>query len=110
MQGNTRAGFSAKTAIDRKDFGLVWNMVLEAGGFAVADKIEITLEIEAVKAAPPRPRRSTTPRSALPEQRERAPRQRAWNVDALADARGEAVTMRDADSGPANDTSSAQSV
>jgi polyisoprenoid-binding protein YceI len=49
MQGNTRAGFSAKTSIDRKDYGLVWNMVLEAGGIAVADKIEITLEVEAVK-------------------------------------------------------------
>jgi len=48
--GNTRAGFSAKTAIDRKDYGLVWNMVLEAGGIAVADKIEISLEIEAVQA------------------------------------------------------------
>ena len=52
LQGKTRAGFSAKTAIDRKDFGLVWNMVLEAGGFAVADKVEITLEVEAVQAAP----------------------------------------------------------
>lgn len=50
MQGNLRAGFSAKTSIERKDFGLVWNMVLEAGGFAVADKIDITLEVEAVQA------------------------------------------------------------
>jgi len=48
--GNTRVGFAAKTAIDRKDYGLVWNMLLEAGGFAVADKIEITLEIEATQA------------------------------------------------------------
>jgi polyisoprenoid-binding protein YceI len=50
MQGNDRAGFSAKTSIDRKDFGLTWNMLLEAGGFAVADKIEINLEFEAVRA------------------------------------------------------------
>jgi polyisoprenoid-binding protein YceI len=48
--GNDRAGFSAKTSIDRKDFGLHWNMLLEAGGFAVADKIDINLEFEAVRA------------------------------------------------------------
>ena len=49
FEGGTRAGFSAQTAIDRKDFGLTWNIVLEAGGFAVADKIEITLELEAIQ-------------------------------------------------------------
>jgi polyisoprenoid-binding protein YceI len=49
LQGNARAGFSAKTFIDRKDFGLTWNMLLEAGGFAVADKVDITIEFEAVR-------------------------------------------------------------
>jgi polyisoprenoid-binding protein YceI len=49
--GGVRTGFSAKTAISRKDFGLTWNVALEAGGIVVGDKIEITLEIEAVKAA-----------------------------------------------------------
>jgi polyisoprenoid-binding protein YceI len=49
--GGTRTGFTAKTAISRKDFGLTWNVALEAGGLLVGDKIEITLEIEAVKAA-----------------------------------------------------------
>jgi polyisoprenoid-binding protein YceI len=49
--GNTRTGFSAKTSINRKDFGLHWNVALEAGGFVVGDKIEITLEIEAIKKA-----------------------------------------------------------
>jgi polyisoprenoid-binding protein YceI len=47
--GGERAGFSAKTSVDRKDFGLGWNQVLEAGGVLVGEKIEITLEIEAVK-------------------------------------------------------------
>lgn len=47
--GGERAGFTAKTAIDRRDFGLTWNMALEAGGFVVGDKVEITIEIEAVK-------------------------------------------------------------
>ena len=49
--GGTRTGFSAKTSVNRKDFGLHWNLALEAGGFVVGDKIEITLEIEAIKKA-----------------------------------------------------------
>jgi polyisoprenoid-binding protein YceI len=48
--GGTRTGFSAKTSINRKDFGLGWNAVLEAGGVVVGEKVEITLEIEAIKA------------------------------------------------------------
>ncbi|HUS30268.1 MAG TPA: YceI family protein [Kofleriaceae bacterium] len=49
--GGTRTGFSAKTSVNRKDFGLTWNVALEAGGFVVGDKIEITLEIEAIQKA-----------------------------------------------------------
>ncbi len=47
--GGTRTGFSARTSISRKDFGLNWNVALEAGGFLVGDKVEITLEIEAIR-------------------------------------------------------------
>lgn len=47
--GNLRAGFSAKTAVDRKDFGLTWNQVLEAGGVMVGDRVTIEIDIEAVK-------------------------------------------------------------
>jgi polyisoprenoid-binding protein YceI len=46
--GGTRAGFSAKTDINRKDWGLEWNVALETGGVLVSDKIKIELEIEAV--------------------------------------------------------------
>ncbi len=49
--GNTRALFSAKTHINRKDFGLGWNQVLETGGVLVSEKIEIEIEVQAVKAA-----------------------------------------------------------
>lgn len=49
--GGTRTGFSARTSILRKDYGLTWNVALEAGGFVVGDKLEITLEIEAIKKA-----------------------------------------------------------
>ena len=47
--GNTKAGFSAETEINRKDFGLEWNVALEAGGVLVGDKVKIQLDIEAVK-------------------------------------------------------------
>jgi len=49
--GNERAGFLAKASIDRKDFGLQWNQVLEAGGLLVGDRVDIELEVQAVKAA-----------------------------------------------------------
>jgi polyisoprenoid-binding protein YceI len=46
--GGTRAGFTAKTDISRKDFGVDLEMPLEGGGVVVGDKIAVTLEIEAV--------------------------------------------------------------
>lgn len=48
--GNTKAGFTAEAEINRKDFGLEWNAVLEAGGVVVGEAVKITLEIEALKA------------------------------------------------------------
>ncbi len=47
--GNTRAGFEGSTTLSRKDFGLTWNLALEAGGVLVSDKIAITLDIAAIK-------------------------------------------------------------
>lgn len=49
--GGERMGFTAKTSIDRKTYGLTWNMALETGGVLVGDKVEIVIEIEAVKSA-----------------------------------------------------------
>ncbi|QRK10377.1 YceI family protein [Archangium violaceum] len=48
--GNVKAAFEAKTSVDRRDFGLKWNQALETGGVLVGEKVEITLEIQAVKA------------------------------------------------------------
>jgi polyisoprenoid-binding protein YceI len=48
--GNTRIGLSATTRINRKDFGLTWNGVLESGGIMVGDEIAITIDLEFVKA------------------------------------------------------------
>lgn len=47
--GNTRAVFSGSTTINRKNWGLTWNVALEAGGFLVSDKLEINLEIQLVR-------------------------------------------------------------
>lgn len=54
MGANIKAGASATTTINRKDFGLVWNRVLEGGGLLVGNEVKITLEIEmGRKAAAP---------------------------------------------------------
>ena len=49
--GNMHAGFSAYTTINRKDWGLNWNMALETGGLLVGEDVKLALEVEAVKAA-----------------------------------------------------------
>lgn len=49
--GGERTGFSAKTSVDRKDFELKFNMPLDGGGVMVGDKVDITLDVQAVKEA-----------------------------------------------------------
>jgi polyisoprenoid-binding protein YceI len=49
--GNVRAGVTATTKINRKDFGLVWNAVTEAGGLVVGDEVKITIEAELLQQA-----------------------------------------------------------
>lgn len=46
--GGTRAGFSAATEINRRDFGLAWNAAVEGGGLVVGEKVAIEIEIEAI--------------------------------------------------------------
>lgn len=48
--GNPRVAFSATTTLDREDWGLTWNMALEAGGVLVGKKIKISIDAEAVLA------------------------------------------------------------
>lgn len=47
--GNARVGYSATARINRKEFGLEWNMTLEAGGVLVGDEVKITIETELVR-------------------------------------------------------------
>jgi polyisoprenoid-binding protein YceI len=49
--GNTRIGTSAKAKINRKDWGLGWNAVLETGGVVVGDQIKISIDVSLIAAA-----------------------------------------------------------
>ncbi len=51
--GLVSAGFTAHTRINRKDWGLTWNMALETGGVLVGDVINIDIELEIVKQLEP---------------------------------------------------------
>jgi polyisoprenoid-binding protein YceI len=48
--GNTRIGLSATTKINRKDFGLTWNAALETGGILVGEDVQISLDVQFIKA------------------------------------------------------------
>ncbi len=50
--GNTRAGFEATTTLNRKDFGIIWNKALDAGGAMLGDDVKININLETVKKAP----------------------------------------------------------
>jgi polyisoprenoid-binding protein YceI len=47
--GGTRAGFKAKTSVDRYDYNLKYNQALETGGFLIGQEVEIEINIELKK-------------------------------------------------------------
>ena len=49
--GNLRRGASAQTRIHRKDFGMTFNMALDAGGFLVGDEVDLTIDVELIRQA-----------------------------------------------------------
>ena len=51
--GTVSAGFSATGKINRKDWDLTWNQVLETGGVLVGDEITVNVEVEIVKQTRP---------------------------------------------------------
>ena len=55
-RGNERAGFTVHTTLNRKDYGITWNRVLDNGGTLLGDDVDVTVNIEAAKAAPPGPK------------------------------------------------------
>jgi len=50
--GGYRGGFEGRTTINRKDFGIIWNKTLDAGGLLLGEDVEITLNVEAVRQQP----------------------------------------------------------
>jgi polyisoprenoid-binding protein YceI len=52
LYGMQRAGFNVKGAINRKDYGLNWNVALETGGVLVSEKVNIEIDLAAVQQAP----------------------------------------------------------
>lgn len=50
--GATRMSASMSTKISRKDWGLTWNVALEAGGVLVSDEVKLSVEVEATQVAP----------------------------------------------------------
>ena len=50
--GNLRAGFEGQATINRKDWGLNWNAALETGGFLVSDRVQLEVDVSAVKTTP----------------------------------------------------------
>ena len=50
MKGGLSAGFSARTKINREDFGLTWNVALESGGVMVGKDVRIAIDLEVVSA------------------------------------------------------------
>ncbi len=57
--GQVSAGFEAKTKINRKDWGLNWNLALETGGWLVGDEIAVEIELEIIKEPETQPEATT---------------------------------------------------
>jgi polyisoprenoid-binding protein YceI len=49
---NTRAGFHAATMINRKDFNVTWNKIVESGGVLVGDELKVSIDVEAIAESP----------------------------------------------------------
>ncbi len=49
--GGSRFGVTAHASVKRSDFGMVWNMALEAGGMLVADEVKMHFDVSLVKQA-----------------------------------------------------------
>jgi polyisoprenoid-binding protein YceI len=47
--GNTKAGFSTRTTLNRKDYGVNWNKMLDNGGVLLADEVEIEIDLQVAR-------------------------------------------------------------
>lgn len=53
--GRSLGGFEARTKVNRQDFGVAWNDLIEGGGAVLGDEVEIKINVEAAKEKPPQP-------------------------------------------------------
>jgi polyisoprenoid-binding protein YceI len=49
---NTRAGFHGATTINRKDFNVTWNKIVESGGVLIGDELKVGIDVEAIAQQP----------------------------------------------------------
>jgi polyisoprenoid-binding protein YceI len=47
--GNEKAGFALQTTLNRKDYGIVWNQTLDAGGYLLGDEVQVSISLQVVK-------------------------------------------------------------
>ena len=47
--GNEKAGFALQTTLNRKDYGIIWNQTLDAGGYLLGDDVQVSISLQAVK-------------------------------------------------------------
>lgn len=60
--GRILGGFEARTKINRQDFGVAWNDLIEGGGAVLGDEVEIKINVEAAREKPAQPAASPTPK------------------------------------------------
>ncbi|HVE70082.1 MAG TPA: YceI family protein [Thermoanaerobaculia bacterium] len=48
-RGTERAGFNIETTLDRKDYGITWNRILDEGGLLLGDEVKVIIDLEMVK-------------------------------------------------------------
>ena len=63
--GRFLGGFEAKTKINRQDFGVAWNDLIEGGGAVLGDEVEIKLNVEAAREKAAQPAASPAPKKGL---------------------------------------------
>ena len=49
-EGNERVGLELRGTLDRRDYGLTWNAAVDGGGLLVGNRVDIALELSAVRA------------------------------------------------------------
>lgn len=59
LNGNNRGGFTARTKLNRKDFGLTWNKITEAGNVVLGEEVELAMNIAAIETKPQEARRDS---------------------------------------------------